>query len=85
MQRRPTLTTSEEFLKNLDSKIKNLKHICSKFELVTRMSRSLGRYYKSQMKLDGKRISNNQDLTWIKLISQGRVTTFIQVIYDQLE
>ena len=36
------------------------------------MSRSLGRYYKSQIKLDGKRISNNQDLTWIKLISQGR-------------
>ena len=40
------------------------------------MSRSLGRNYKSQMKLDGKRISNNQDLTWIKLISQGRETTF---------
>ena len=49
------------------------------------MSSNLGRYYKSQVKLDGKRISNNQDLTWIKLISQGRVTTFIQVIYDQLE
>ena len=49
------------------------------------MARSLGRYYKSQIKLDGKRISNNQDLTWIKLISQGRERLPFQVICDQLE
>ena len=30
------------------------------------MSRSLGKYYKSQIKLDGKRISNNQDYTKLK-------------------
>ena len=35
LQRRPTLTTSEEFLKNLDSKIKNLKIV--EIETCTRL------------------------------------------------